>query len=239
MLDHSANSGRHTLAVRGLDLYETPAPATRALLAVESLPPVIWEPACGPGAIVRVLRATGRTVIASDIVDYGCPDSSGGVDFLKAGLACDCVVTNPPYRDAEAFVRHAIALGASKIVMLLRLAFLESSKRTPLLDSGMLARVHVFKERLPMMHRHGWSGPRASSAIPFAWFVWDRVQNGPPTLHRISWREHCAKAQDQRRLINVEKQTQRLGQSKRAAMAEGNYPCGRSHDDRRRNGTQN
>jgi hypothetical protein len=38
-----------------------------------------------------------------------------------------------------------------------------------------------------MMHRVGWQGPRASSAIPFAWFVFDRDHRGPTVLQRISW----------------------------------------------------
>jgi hypothetical protein len=58
--------------------------------------------------------------------------------------------------------------------MLLRLAFLESERRSAILESGWLTRVHVFRKRLPMMHRVGWNGPRASSALAFAWFCWDR-----------------------------------------------------------------
>jgi hypothetical protein len=73
------------------------------------------------------------------------------------------------------------------VLMLLRLAFLESERRSPLLDGGHLARVHVFKRRLPMMHRDGWSGPRASSSVPFAWFVFDRGHHGPTMIDRISW----------------------------------------------------
>jgi len=71
---------------------------------------------------------------------------------------------------------------------LLRLAFLESKRRSAVLESGWLKRVHVFRERLPMMHRAGWQGPRASSSIPFAWFVFDRDHRGPIELRRISWR---------------------------------------------------
>src|SRR5262249_4705713 len=97
-----------------------------------------------------------------------------------------CVVTNPPYARAEQFVAHALEL-YPHVVMLLRLAFLESERRSPLLDRGLLARVHVFKKRLPMMHRHGWQGPRASRAIAFVWFVFDREHHGPITLDRIAW----------------------------------------------------
>jgi len=38
---------------------------------------------------------------------------------------------------------------------------------------------------LPMMHRDGWTGPRAASAIAFAWFCWDRDHRGPAIVDRI------------------------------------------------------
>jgi hypothetical protein len=84
VLSHAANAGRHSLVDRKDDLYETPACAARALLAVEQLPEgAIWEPACGPGAIVRVLRAAGHEVWSTDLVDYGSPDQDqAGIEFL-------------------------------------------------------------------------------------------------------------------------------------------------------------
>jgi len=54
--------GRAPLSERGDDLYETPPAAVHALLRVEALPKVIWEPACGPGSIVKVLRGAGYRV---------------------------------------------------------------------------------------------------------------------------------------------------------------------------------
>lgn len=188
MLDHSAQSGFAPLVDRRDDCYETPECATRALLAVEQLPELIWEPACGRGAIVNVLRAAGHKVLASDLVDYGLPDSESRIDFLmeRARPSVGAIVSNPPYKLAGEFVAHALTL-CPRVVMLLRLAFLESTRRTAILESGSLARVHIFRNRLPTMHRDGWTGPRASSAIPFAWFVWCRDHRGATELHRISW----------------------------------------------------
>ena len=48
----SGLKAKAALSERGDDLYETPAVAVTALLRPETLPPVVWEPACGPGAIV-------------------------------------------------------------------------------------------------------------------------------------------------------------------------------------------
>ena len=192
MLDHSAQAGRAPLSDRKDDLYETPPEAVRALLAVEKIPAgAIWEPACGPGAIVRVLKEAGHRVYATDLVDYASPDQDAArIDFLLEQQAPDfhigAIITNPPYKLAGQFVRHALPL-CPRVIMLLRLAFLESDRRSSILDGGQLARVHVFRNRLPMMHREGWDGPRASSSIAFAWFVWDRLHSGPTELHRISW----------------------------------------------------
>ena len=184
---HSTQAGRHRLADRADDLYETPAVAVDALLRVERLPHRIWEPACGPGAIVRVLRDAGHDVLATDLCDYGLEDSAAGIDFLMERRLPDgieAIVTNPPYKLAHEFVAHACRL-CPRVIMLLRFCFYESERRSILLDDAGLERVHLFSKRLPMMHRAGWTGPRASSATAFAWFVWRRDHVGPTELRRV------------------------------------------------------
>jgi hypothetical protein len=74
--------------------------------------------------------------------------------------------------------------------MLLRLAFLESERRSNILENRGFARVHVFRKRLPRMHRDGWAGRKASSSIAYAWFVWDARHQGSTTINRISWAAH-------------------------------------------------
>jgi hypothetical protein len=148
-LDLATGSVRAALSERGDDLYETPACAVHALLAVEPVPLTVWEPACGPGAIVSILRASGRAVVATDLVAWGCPDSESGVDFLMECNAPDgvpAIVTNPPFKLADEFAAHAL-----------------------------LVRVWMFAPRLPFMHRHGYEGKKNSnSGMPFAWFVFHR-----------------------------------------------------------------
>lgn len=194
-LSLATGSKRHALSERGHDLYQTPREAVLALLGVERVPCNVWEPACGPGAIASVLRERGHSVMATDLVDYASPhQDKAGIDFLKPCTAVQfprhdrAIVTNPPFKDAHLFVTRALEL-APYVAMLLRLAFLESEKRRDILDQSCLARVHVFRKRLPMMHREGWEGPKASSATAFAWFIWERTYKGPPQLHRVSWEE--------------------------------------------------
>ena len=185
MINHAAQSGRHPFSARGDDCYETPACAVKALLRAETLPHSLWEPAAGRGAIAIVLRDAGHAVTASDVINFANLDFVA--DFLaltKAPAGVEAVVTNPPFKIATKFVAHALEL-VPTVVMLCRLAFLESAKRAPILDTGKLSHVHVFKKRLPMMHRDGWAGPRASSAIAFAWFTWRRDHKGPTTIDRI------------------------------------------------------
>ena len=196
MLDHSCQVQRHSLAERGNDLYETPTVAVGALLRIEKLPHRLWEPACGHGNIVNVLRAAGHEVLASDLVDYGNPTHFYRRDFLMEKLprGCEGIVTTPPFKLVEQFVAHAMDLCPLGI-MLLRLAFFEAGAgptkkavlRRYVLDEHPPARIHCFRRRLPMMHRENWKGGKANSGMAFCWMFWDRSHSGPTIIDRISW----------------------------------------------------
>jgi hypothetical protein len=190
-------NGRHTMELRGPDLYPTPPELTQALLRVESLPRAIWEPAAGLGHMARVLTAAGHRVFASDKNSYG-PESGFIQDFFefkKAPSGTTCIVTNPPFSIAGAFVRHGLTL-VSKVVVFGRLAFLESKDRTDILENH-LARVYPFIERCPMQHRWSpdeagvyqeWSGKKSTSAIAMGWFIFERNHDASKgaVLKRIS-----------------------------------------------------
>lgn len=183
------------MADRGLDFYQTPPAAVRALLGVEKLPHGLWEPHCGHGAIVEELLDAGHAVYATDVEDRGYPFQSGVQDFRDAA-ACppgvDGIVMNPPFSEAAEHIWHAMQI-CPYVCALLRLTFLEAGNnktaagraRLKVLDLGHLARVHVFRARLPMMHREGWTGKKATSTTAFAWFVFDGDHNGPATIGRI------------------------------------------------------
>jgi hypothetical protein len=207
-----------TAEERGRNFYETPIEATHALLVLERFEDEIWEPACGKGAISRVLIAAGYDVHQSDIEDRGTAGLDGViqnvVDFMqtKRTAADDGViqmdfegrpdiVTNPPYgADLNAFVAHALREHRPrKMAMLLNLNFVcgfDDPDRNFVMDEMRPARIHVFTRRLPMMHRDGWTGPEASSRMNTAWFVWEQPheRSGRETvINRVDWQQMLEK----------------------------------------------
>jgi hypothetical protein len=189
---------KHAQKDRGLDFYQTPPEATRALLTHQWLPHGIWEPHCGLGAIAEVLLDAGHAVYATDIEHRGYAHQAATGSFLGATrcpAGVDGIVMNPPFAWAAHHIKHALMM-CPFVAALLRLSFLEAGQsKTALgrsrlwcLDGGKLQRVLVFRERLPMMHREGWDGPISTSNVPYAWFVWDGDHDGPAEITRISWR---------------------------------------------------
>jgi hypothetical protein len=185
----SNQPGTHPHVLRGFDSYPTPPIAIEGLLDVEPelLRATVYEPAAGAGNIVKTLRKRGIRCIAGDIVKKRGFKLDHVGDFLtqeRVPRGCDAIVTNPPYRHAEQFAVHALEL-VPDVFLLLRLAFIESVRRTALLEESGLRAVHVFRRRLPRMHRDGWNGPRTSSSMCFAWFCWRRGYRGRTILDRI------------------------------------------------------
>lgn len=172
------------------DWYPTPPEATEKLLEVEKFDAVIWEPAAGDGALAEMLAAAGYGVIASDLNSYGYCKS--GIDFLmetqlpEALRPVTSLVTNPPYKLAEQFIRHAIGLGVTKHAWLLRLAFLEGAARHEnLFKDNPPSRIHVFSKRLTI-----WRGdekPTGSGTTAYAWFVWDQPIGSLKLKPRVNW----------------------------------------------------
>lgn len=194
------DNAKHAMSERGLDSYPTPPEAVLALMGVEALPYHLWECACGAGNIVNVLRDQERIVRASDVVDRGCPDSQI-IDFLdgrfigivaREMLGIGAIITNPPFSKATEFIDRSLTY-CQDVFMLLRLNYMEGGQRDEVRDrllnpGGGLRRVYVFRERLPMMHREGWEGKKASSMVTMAWFCWRRGYRGKTQISRISWK---------------------------------------------------
>ncbi len=140
----------------------------------------VWECACGDGEIAIALEMRGIPFIATDLIDQGYGFT--GVDFLH-GLAprdITSIVTDPPYKDAEAFVRRARSFTGAQVVMFMPLAFLQSGGRADSLwAQDPPDAIYVVPECVTMYPRGqecDGSGTQAS-----AWYVWD---GGPPAPSR-------------------------------------------------------
>jgi hypothetical protein len=206
-----------TAAERGNNLYQTPPEAVRTLLSLCRFSETVWEPACGKGAISRMLEDAGYGVELSDLVDYGTADRHGELqrveDFLASAPRRDDparpdIVTNPPYgQNLNRFVAHALAAHRPRrMALLLNLNFVcgfEDPDRNFAMDEHPPAKIYVFTRRLPMMHRDGWDGNEASSRMNTAWFVWeldeatgtyDAGGKCDTTMLRVDWKVFEGKA---------------------------------------------
>jgi hypothetical protein len=163
------------------DFYATPGWVTECLVGhVRAKPGSLWEPACGEGHMVQVLKDE-FLVLSSDI--------DGGVDFLKTtelpNQGVRGIITNPPYNQAEEFCMHALALTAPVrgfVAMLLRCDFDHAKSR------GHLFRdCPAFSKKIVLTRRIVWfveedGKPKASPSFNHAWYVWDHQHSGPPTI---------------------------------------------------------
>lgn len=169
------------------DFYPTWPAATKALLSVERFDGPIWEPACGDGAMSRVLEDAGHEVISTDLIDRGYGE--GGRDFLMEWQSrAPNIVTNPPFRWAIEFTDRALQLTTGKVALFLRLAFLEGVERGRWFPNTPLARVWVMSRRVPIERGRMKEEGDGHGVIAFAWFVWDHSHSGPPTLGWLDWK---------------------------------------------------
>ena len=110
---HAVMAQRHE-AASSLDDFPTPPWATRAF--VESILGgksnlsnlTCLEPACNRGYMSRPLAEYFKNVQSSDIFDYGFAETK---DFLAGEYpqqSFDWVITNPPFKHAEAFVGEGL-----------------------------------------------------------------------------------------------------------------------------------
>ena len=147
------------------DFYPTPPEVTHAL--VSRIPVIarqrVWEPACGDGAMVRVLESRGAKVAASDV-----RETSVGVvhDFLAdfgpdEGPEIDWIITNPPFQPAAKFIEKCLHLKTCEKYRTLSFAFLlkstywHSKKRLGLFNKAPPSWV------LPLTWRPAFFGKRA------------------------------------------------------------------------------
>jgi hypothetical protein len=157
------------------DRYETPEEITATIIPYMQRRAVrIWEPAHSPDdKLGNALRAAGFRV------------TSTTGDFLQArklpNARIDAVVTNPPYgklgKLAEAFIRHALNLKLPHIVLLLPVDFDSALTRAPLFGA-----CPMFAGKIVLLRRIKWFPGDSGPSTNHAWFLWEQVRRGAPTL---------------------------------------------------------
>lgn len=183
----ASNHSDHERATH--DYYATDPKAIDELFKVEQFRGTIWEPACGEGHLSKRMIELGKEVYSSDLIDrnYGV----GNFDFLKADKPMgNNIITNPPYKYREEFVRKSLELvpAGGKVAMFLKLTFLESEGRISLFEKYPPNRIWVFSKRVTcgingdfaQKDKNGntvydkQGNPKMmSSATCYAWFIWD------------------------------------------------------------------
>ena len=167
-----------------LDLYETPAKCIENFLSKFKIPEnsVILDPCIASGSIAKTVKLHNPTVKTFGIeIDNHHEDKlkeseisyliKNFLDVTKEDILeltgkekVDIIFTNPPYKIAQEFIEHSLQL-ADKVVMLLRLNFLESKKRAVFLSTHV-PDIYVLSKR-PSFTGGG------TDATAYAWFVWD------------------------------------------------------------------
>ena len=170
------------------DYYATEPKAIELLLEVETFSPVIWECACGGGHMAKVLEKNGYNVIGTDLVYRGYGDKES-LDFLEETLDEfeGDIITNPPYKYALEFVQKALdsVQVGRKVAMFLKLQFLEGKERKQFFLENPPKVVYVSSSRLNCA-MNGDFDKYESSAIAYAWFVWEKGFKGDPIIRWIN-----------------------------------------------------
>lgn len=170
------------------DYYATEPKATELLLEEETFAPVVWECACGEGHMAKVLEEKGYQVISTDLIyrGYGNEES---VDFLHEPVAefDGDIITNPPYKYALQFVDKALerVKPGRKVAMFLKLQFLEGKSRKQFFLKHPPKTVYVSSSRL-ICAMNGEFEKYPSSAVAYAWFVWEKGYKGNPEIKWIN-----------------------------------------------------
>jgi len=188
-------TGGDTAKRRALDFYPTPMPVTIALmdfLQDNNIIPhhkhgnkTIWEPACGNGKMVDILKAYHHKVLASDIAeeciidDELYPAGNSSTDFLDDKVdysPVDAIITNPPFNKSVLFIEKAIRI-APVVAMLLKSQYWHSKSRYNLFMKHPPAYVLPLTWRPDFLEHERKKGEKKGApTMEVAWSVWIRGQ---------------------------------------------------------------
>lgn len=171
------------------DFYPTPPEPNRALLHAEIDRlrdfPLIWEPAAGDGAMVREIAAMGLDVVASDIIDRGCPAINLRSFYDWDAAPARAIVTNPPFSECgwgngkARWLKHALdKLDVEYMALLMNWGWPGAGGLGPFYAAHPPARVYLMRWKI------NFTGQGAPPMLN-AWFVWDKQHVGETVLRML------------------------------------------------------
>lgn len=183
-------TNRNGLARQPNDFYETPTWAIDAVLDHLGVGPefdgYVIDPGCGTGAIAgRVAARAHKADVRGVEQDEGLLATARAsrspsiaweqADWLtwQADGAPQLIISNPPYKIADAFVRKALDVAGKKatVAMLLRSTFMIPKARRALRrEFGLPDKLEL--ERRPSFNRSG------TDATEYAWLIWSPKRAG-------------------------------------------------------------
>lgn len=169
------------------DFYATDPKAVRKLLEKEDFLHDIWEPAAGMRHLSDELERLGHSVRSSDIIMR--TEGVEQLDFLDIANTetwYGDIITNPPFVYAQEFIMKSLQLlrEGNKLALFLKLQFLEGKGRKEMFRQFPPKTIYVFSERI-ICAKNGNFGEFKSSAICYAWFVWEKGYKGDTTIKWI------------------------------------------------------
>ncbi len=168
------------------DDYPTPRWCVARLMETPRLAGVraVWEPFAGQGLLLdELLRWLPEieAVYATEIQTEHVAAGRGAVpraEWTHAdALSCAVpsvthVITNPPFKHAQAAVERFLGAGVPSVTFLLRLNFLGGADRTAWLRTCMPRYVDVLPNR-PAFRRSKKTGKWGTDSIEYAWMTWE------------------------------------------------------------------
>jgi len=163
------------------DWYVDPVWCTELLLKQERFIGAIFDPCAGGGNIVMACRMAGLSADGSDIDPKA--EFIAQRDFLQADGRCSNIIFNPPYNQAESFIRYALRCTTHKVAALVQQQFPFSRARNPLFTETPLARMYFLSSRPSMppgrLLQAGEIQAKGGKT-DYLWMVWDHDHKGPP-----------------------------------------------------------
>jgi hypothetical protein len=145
--------------------------------------------------MAKVLKEYFKSVHSSDAYRYGYGKIRDFVEQPYSDSSFDWVITNPPFRLAEVFVRLALPIARKGVAILARTVFLESVGRYQgIFREAPPTKFAQFVERVPMVR--GRLDSKASTATGYAWLVWEKENLSQPQL---MWVPPCRKELERQR----------------------------------------